>query len=306
MRDYLDNSNRVNESDKYFSFSGMSAYYEDGVSSHVGSASTTPGSGNYYSTTYGYDERGRKNKVTNPLGTITRSVYDGLNRVKAIWVGTSDSSWSDSSGGGNMTKLLVNQYDSYADDLSSSVGDGMLTRVTQIPDSTVTDERVTLNYFDWRDRLVATKSAALVNSSGALVPSSETDAVHRPITYCDLDNLGRCIGRYRYDGDTVTITATSGVPDMPSSSLLRAETVSNYDDQNRVYKTQVYSVDQSAGTLSTYTLQSNTWYDHRGNVIKSAPPALRSPRWRMTAREERSSVMRPMAVGTAVGPTPAM
>src|SRR5262249_45106093 len=45
-----------------------------------------------------------------------------------------------------------------------------------------------------------------------------------------------------------------------------------YDDQGRVYQTNVYSVDQSQGTVSANSLVTNTWYNHRGLVVKVAPP----------------------------------
>src|SRR5262249_14412992 len=74
------------------------------------------------------------------------------------------------------------------------------------------------------------------------------------------------------DGDNITITTTNGVPDKPSSSLLRARSTMDYDDRGRVYRTRVFSVDQSSGTVSTNSLATNTWYDHRGQAIKTSEP----------------------------------
>ena len=44
-----------------------------------------------YRTTYGYDKRGRQNRVDHPTGTITRTVYDSLGRVVSGLIGTDDS-----------------------------------------------------------------------------------------------------------------------------------------------------------------------------------------------------------------------
>jgi RHS repeat-associated protein len=73
----------------------------------------------------------------------------------------------------------------------------------------------------------------------------------------------------------VTITFTGGVPNAPSSSLLRAQSDAAYDEQGRVYQTKTYSVNPSSGSVSTYALTSNTYFDHRGNTIEvSAPGGL--------------------------------
>src|SRR5439155_7123199 len=40
----------------------------------------------------------------------------------------------------------------------------------------------------------------------------------------------------------------------------------------RVFQSNQFSVDQTNGTVSANSLTTNSWYDHRGNVIKTAPP----------------------------------
>src|SRR5262249_34126258 len=119
------------------------------------------------------------------------------------------------------------------------------------------------NFYDWRDRLVATKQG---------VQDNENDGTHRPIFYNVYDNLGEVITSQRYDGDGVTISTSNGVPNAPSASLLRAQTTTQYDDQGRAYQSNVYSVDQSQGTVSANSLTTNTWYNHRGLVVKTSPP----------------------------------
>jgi YD repeat-containing protein len=46
---------------------------------------------NYYTTTIGYDEHGRQNRVQDGAGTIYRTVYDGLGRPVSEWVGDDDT-----------------------------------------------------------------------------------------------------------------------------------------------------------------------------------------------------------------------
>jgi hypothetical protein len=95
------------------------------------------------------------------------------------------------------------------------------------------------------------------------VQSSENDGTHRPIIFNDFDNLNEVTAVSQYDGDSVNITSTNGVPNKPSASLLRAYSTSQFDDQQRTYATNVFSVDQSAGTISTNSLTTNMFYDHR-------------------------------------------
>jgi RHS repeat-associated protein len=62
-----------------------------------------------------------------------------------------------------------------------------------------------------------------------------------------------------------------GVPDKPSATLLRAKATTSYDELGRVYSSQTYSVNQSNGNLIG-ALETLTWYDSRGNVIKTSAP----------------------------------
>jgi RHS repeat-associated protein len=145
---------------------------------------------------------------------------------------------------------------------STAVGDGNLTQIIHHPGGSAAD-RVMEQYFDWRDRLVATKQGA---------QSSEDTTTHRPIIYNTYDNLDEITEVQRYDGDGVSITFTGGVPNAPSASLLRAQTITSFDDQGRVYKTQTYSVDPSTGNVSASALTTQEWYNHRGLGIKTSNP----------------------------------
>jgi YD repeat-containing protein len=243
----------VVETDSYFNLDGV-AYATD---PYLGAAGT-----NYYATLYGYDHHGRLDRTLSPTGTIYRTVYDGLGRPVSTWVGTNDTPstgyWSpdNNTPPSNMVQVTANVYD------NGGVGDGDLTQTTQFPGGGAAP-RVTQNSYDWRDRLVASKQG---------VQASEADGTHRPIIYTQYDNLNEVVAQGQYDGDGVTVTTTSGVPDRPAATLLRAKTTSQYDDRGRVFRTDTFSVDQTTGAASAASLSASAWYGRRGEVIKATQP----------------------------------
>jgi RHS repeat-associated protein len=254
-RTYVGAGAQVFRTDDYFNLSGLTY----ATTLYLGTANT-----NYYTTLYGYDDRGWQDRVQLPTGTIQRTVRDGLGRVVSQWVGTNDTpasgEWDPSN---NTSPANMVQTASYVYD-GGGVGDGDLTQQTQYPGGSAAN-RVTQFFYDWRDRQVASKQG---------VQTSEDTTTHRPIFYMELDNLGEATAQEQYDGDGVTVTDANGdgVPDKPSASRLRARSSSRYDDQARVYRSNTYSVDQSSGAISTNSLATNTWYNHRGLVIKVSVP----------------------------------
>ena len=111
-------------------------------------------------------------------GTITRVVYDSRGRAVSTWVGTDDmptsGEWSQTNTAGtNLVRVSANAYD------GGGIGDGNLTQTTAYPGGGV--ERETGYFYDWRNRLVATKAG---------VGGSQDTTVNRPLTYTDYDNLG--------------------------------------------------------------------------------------------------------------------
>ena len=81
--------------------------------------------------------------------------------------------------------------------------------------------------------------------------SSEDHSVNRPIIYTTYDNLDEAIEVQQYDGDGVTITSSGGVPAAPARRCCARRSIRHYDDQGRVYQTQVYDVDPATGAVST-------------------------------------------------------
>src|SRR5262249_14348058 len=156
----------------------------------------------------------------------------------------------------NMVKVEAYAYD------GGLVGDGNLTQVTAYPGGGAA-ERVTQSWYDWRNRLVATKGGG---------QDSEDSTTHRPLRFLSYDNLDQVTQVQQYDADGVTLTVSGGVPQAPSASLLRAQAVTSYDEQGRVYRTQVYSVNPSSGSVSSSALKTDVWYGRRGQVLKTAAP----------------------------------
>jgi hypothetical protein len=114
-------------------------------------------------------------------------------------------------------------------------------------------------------------NTALIDSVFIAQPpptSAEDTVTNRPITFTTYDNLDEVTSVAQYDGDGVPISAT----DAPGSNLLRADVVTSYDDQGRVYKTQQYDVNQTNGALSTSALTDNLYYDGRGDQIAEYAP----------------------------------
>jgi hypothetical protein len=109
---------------------------------------------NYYQTGLAYDVRGRQYQTTSPTGTINQTNFDGLGRDTSKQVGTSTA---------NLVTISANTYD------NGGVGDSNLTDALAYPGGGAAAED-TRNWFDWRDRKVATKEG---------VQASEDTTTHR-------------------------------------------------------------------------------------------------------------------------------
>ena len=251
-RSYRNAAGQNTYSDAYFDLSGLTY----STSTTLGTENT-----NFYRTEYQYDTTGAVKRSETPLGTITRTVRDGIGRAVSEWVGTDDTptsgNWSPSNTAGtNLVKVREFEYD------GGGVGDGNVTKVTEYPGNSAS-ARVTQTWFDWRNRAVAVKSG---------VEATESTSVNRPLAYYDFDNLNNVVKVRSYDADTVTPSVTSGVPQPLSASLLRAQTTTSYDELGRAYLSETYSVDPSSGNVGANTLKSQSWFDARGLVVKTSAP----------------------------------
>ncbi|HEY7312113.1 MAG TPA: hypothetical protein VH643_22300 [Gemmataceae bacterium] len=254
-RDYTNAAGQVIAEDDYFNLGGL--VYATGV---MGTLNV-----NYYQTVHGYDNWGRLVRTQTPNGTIYRTVYNSLDEAVSDWVGTNDTptsgEWSPSNNTGSANMVMVSsyQYD------NGVVGDGNLTQETDYPGLGAAN-RVTDFWYDWRDRLVAEKSG---------VQATENDGVNRPIILTTYDNLDEATQTQQYAGDGVTPQIINGVLQALPSNLLRAQENDSYDDQGRLYQTQVFDVNPSTGVVSSSALTTNLYYDHRSDLIaESAPGGL--------------------------------
>ena len=248
-RDVTNNAGQLIESDEFY-YTADLAYSQEENPLADSMPTNDSANGNYHATTYTYGDGGRLARVTDPTGTITALVYDDAGRLTDYKVGTSSI---------NLLTVASYEYDE-----GDEGGDSNITKVTLKPDpSSFSLDRVTLNYYDWRDRLVASKDGATDT------PSTEGTSVQRPITYYTYDNLDEITAVNVYDGDGVTISTTDGVPDAPTTGLSKRALI-KYDEQGRIYQTAQISVDPSSGSYSDSTgLFTNFWYDQRGYLIKS-------------------------------------
>lgn len=227
-------------------------------------------SGVHYSRTeYGYDWRGRQARVKSPNGTWTHTVFDNLGRVSTVWVGTNNTGWTqlDPSNNGaaddNMVKVSENTYD------QGGVGDSNLTKTLSIPDHSDSSQNRRMDYlYDWRNRMIISKSAA-----GAEGTSDFSSRISR----VTMNNLGEVQFRFAMEGAPIQlsdITYVDGVPTLPSGAayFIRGREKFDYDSMGRTFKRSVYSVN-SSGASDPTTLVTNTWFDARGQVIKTASTA---------------------------------
>jgi len=207
------------------------AYFE------VPSSGAGTDSANYDPTTFGYDDMGRQRKVKEAHGTITRTVYDTLGRVSARWIGTNDSSFpGGESGTDNLTKVEELTYDS-----GSAGKNSLLTERAAFIDSSTSNDT---NYsYDLRGNVLLVDNPA------------------GPDQLNKYDNQNRVIARGAYSS-----TSSSNDPTSTTTNRL-ALSETSFDNVGRVWKTVRHKIDSSDGSDDD-TLESQTWYDADGRVIK--------------------------------------
>ena len=197
-RDYTNAAGQVTAEDDYFNLSG----------STYGTGALGTESVNYYLNQYSYDAHGLLDRTETSTGTISRTVYDSYGDDLSDWVGTNDTpssgDWSPTNNGGtsNMVEVASYQYD------NGGSGDGNLTQEIDYPNDGSAN-RETDSYYDWRDRLVLTQTGVGTSGNNA------------PIIYTTYDNLDEPIETQVYDGDSVSISFSGGVPQAPDAMRQR-------------------------------------------------------------------------------------
>ncbi len=232
-RTYISSGGQVTHVDSYFDFTGMSDPAVD-----VGTEGV-----NFLRTTYGYDQRGRRDRVEDSTGTIQRTVYDGLNRVTSTWTGTNDTPasglWSPTNNDGtsNMVQTSGREYD------NDGVGDGNATLDAVF--ASAIDFYETEYDYDFRNRMTGSKGPDAVAVDQVF---SNLGHVTELSIYADLD-------------DDFELDAGE----------LRAKSETAFDEQGRVYEQVRYEVDQSTGAVGN-KLTSEMFRNKRGFVVKTESP----------------------------------
>ena len=176
-------------------------------------------------------------------GTITRTVYDAINRPTETWIGTDDvpsgdtwQNWSPTNNAGtNLVKLSQATYDD-----GQSGGLSLVSQIEAWVDQATT--RVTRFSYDFRSRLRL------------------TIAPERQCTQLVLNNLGEVVETTGHDG------ASSASPPVPGTLIEKSQSFT--DNRGQVYQTKTFAVDPSTGSVGP-ALTGNRWYDPAGSLMKS-------------------------------------
>ena len=199
---------------------------------------------NYDATFIGYDDQGRRTRSKAPHGTISRSDFDTLGRIVRQWIGANDNLFDggETSGPDTMVKASAKEYDSGNDKDNSSV-----TKQTLYIQNSETGKREPSYSFDLRGRVLLTTN-----------PTA-------PHTFNKFDNMGRLIASGQFSS-TASIDVATDDPTTETTNRLGL-TQTFYDEMGRVWKTQRHKIDDADGSDDD-NLQSLTWYDAAGRVIK--------------------------------------
>ncbi len=261
----------------------LSRMYYDGVSSRATESRTyydidkgATDDGDFDKVTYEYDSRGRRIKVTDATGTISRTNYDIRNRAVSSWIGTNDTGWPTTGGSNNMVQISATDYDN-----GSMYGPGLVTKQTVYPDGATTPAtgRVTTFLYD-NDR----RRKVTINP---LPPHIVTDydAANRPIY----------VAAYKGTGATLTASTLASDPHADRISLSRTK----YDERGRAYERISYGVHTKTGTLGNLILDgsdpvmfvSRTWFDPNGRVAKTSGSTISKTEFDSAGRGYRSFVL---------------
>lgn len=196
-----------------------------------------------------YDSLGRLRLDVNPNGTVTRYSYDVHDRVTMVEVGTQASTslqdLADGAGNPRPVRELYYDHELVSGEPMQGVGDGNLTFVRERPTGSTSDDRDSIQSYDFRDRLVILQNP---------------DEPHEVRTY---DNLDRLIERALFGVVPTDITASS------NRGLYE---VTSYSQRGLQYRT-ARAIDPTATDSSTDGfLEWHAWHDPVGRVIQEWGP----------------------------------
>lgn len=204
---------------------------------------------NYDPTKYAYDDSGRKRRVKEAHGTITRTVFDARGQTIERWLGTNDYSFAggEASGTDNMVKVESIVYDDVdSDGDTDDDGNGLVSiRTAYIQDNT-TGKRETKYLHDLKGRAVV-----VINSTA-------------PHILNGFDNLGRVRVTAQYSSSS-GLDAADNPLTLATNRLALSETL--YDDRGQMWKTIRHKIDASDGSDDD-TLDALSWFNAEGELAK--------------------------------------
>ena len=239
-----------------------SRLYFDIPASGVGTDGT-----NYDPTLFGYDDMGRRVRVKEASGTISRSVYDSAGRQVAQWTGTNDSTFAggESSGTDDMVKVSEVEFDGGSDD-----GNGLVTKRTLFVEGSTTGKRETTYQHDLFGRV--------------LLQTNPT----APHTLNAYDLRGRTTATAQYSSTASIVVGT----DVPTTEATNRLTLNEtfYNQKGQVYKRGRHAIDQDDGSDDA-TMSSLYWYDSAGRNIKEKSDQLTKREYDRLGRTTREFVL---------------
>lgn len=261
---YDETGGQLNESRMYFEIPGSPNYL--------------PGTeaDNYDPTFYGYDDMGRRWRVKDATGTIGRTVFDDLGRSIESWTGTNDRGFTggETTGSDNMVKVSISEYDEGFDG-----GNSLLTKSSLDPDgnwgSPNNDVRETEYLHDARGRTIVTISP---------------QAPHSLVKY---DEQGNVLAGASYKSST-GLDATDDPESLATNRVSLSAT--DYDAMGRGYESRVYQINQSTGAIELISsndkhLRTLTWYDPEGRVMKTEGQSTTKTRYDRIGRATHRFVL---------------
>ncbi|MEE8154260.1 MAG: RHS repeat-associated core domain-containing protein [Phycisphaerales bacterium] len=196
-----------------------------------------------YTTKFFYDSLGRLDYSINPEGTVIQNTFDVLDRVIKAEVGIASGENPS-----NMNDVVEFIFDGSGD--TQGDGNGNLTRVKQLVNSTAGDNRVTDSTYDFRDRLIK-----------AVNP----DFPHEFVEY---DNLDRVIHRGVFQ-DTPADNHDFEATDTNRKQLV----TTHYSQRGLVYRTQLAIDPTAAYVAATHSaLETHSWFDEAGRPVGTWAP----------------------------------
>jgi RHS repeat-associated protein len=194
---------------------------------------------NYDPTLFHYDGMGRLIRRKEAHGTIYRTVYDARGLATQSWIGTNDNGLPGGplSGTNDMVQTDATSYD---------VNGWVTSRSAYTESTTSTGEQSTIYHLDVRGRAIAT-----------VRPTA-------PHTVRKFDNLGRVIMTAEYSSSSELSVASD--PDEDEDDRMSFQET-EYDERGRAWRRVWHKIDPANGE-SIDSLESLTWYDELGRVIK--------------------------------------